>query len=1005
MISKEAIENLLNDTSYSKSSMKYVKDITLSEWERLLPEKLYKLKTKPYKHQYACLYTGLLNNNFLFLASMGLGKCLHPDSLVTINDEILTIEEAFYLYSGINKSNLEEELVITPNKELYTTSYNQNNISKRSKIKGLYRQFIKENIKEIHLNDGSTIKTTMNHMFLTPNGWTNIISKNDYIAIPKKELSINNTYDANIDYTLVGWAIGEGYFQWLNKKNKRGNLSISQYDINILNDLKKRLEKISYGTTTSPHIYEQNRVDLSGKKIVSYFENIGFEWGLKSNERYIPSKIMEANRQGIVEFISAFFDAEGSINKGERFIEISSSSVKLINQLRSLLRKIDIFSYIKSSEKYATNTINKTKRRYYRIFIGGSDAIKFATMIKSSIVEKQKRLDFIKNNIKKINNNKNLIFVYDLITELRSNIYIGGSFIPSVYIDGKQKMMNINNANKLLNLIKSITDSSLAKKYSKKRGIGNGNYKSLLDSLKKMDVNKLLKIEKKLEDRIVGDLFFSKVDDIKLIPYEGFVYDLEIEENHNFISNHILVHNTKVILDIVSNKNPDSRILVLSPTILTVNVWAEQAKEHSDLSYLELTGTIQDRWNTLLELKNREVSNCEKEVDLILLNYTGLLLMLTDEVKGKNGKNKWEINRKKLKQFSNYFDGIVFDEIHLMKNKDSLTYKLCNTLSDNCTLRYGITGTPMNRNPIDLWSIFHLIDKGKTLGETISLYREAFFTAKKKSWGFKKGRELYSVDYSFKKELEPILQGRISTSSLRYSKEEALDLPKKVYIKRYYTLPEINLSSYNEEKEFTNDSLEDVENKYIKRRQICSGYVEYENEDGDKQFMEFDENPKLDLLMELINETEEDTKIVVVLEYIKSGDIVCDKLKKEKIGFERIYGGTKDKVDTKNRFINNSKCKVLVGNVKSIGLGLDGLQKVCSYLLIYESPPSNIDRQQLEDRLHRSGQKETTFIYDLVLEHKDSIEEKILFFLAEGKNYFSHIIDGRTRKNKNKEMK
>jgi SNF2 family DNA or RNA helicase len=499
----------------------------------------------------------------------------------------------------------------------------------------------------------------------------------------------------------------------------------------------------------------------------------------------------------------------------------------------------------------------------------------------------------------------------------------------------------------------------------------------------------------------------EKLYRLKTKPYKhqyACLYTGLLKDNFLFLCS-MGLGKTKVILDIVSNKNPDNRVLILSPNILTVNVWADQIKEHSDLSYLELTGTIQDRWNTLLELKNREVSSCEKEVDLILLNYTGLLLMLTDEVKSKNGKNKWEINKKKLKQFSSYFNGIVFDEIHLMKNKDSLTYKLCNTLSDNCILRYGLTGTPMNRNPIDLWSIFHLIDKGKTLGETISLYREAFFTAKKSSWGFKKGRELYSVDYSFKKELESILKGRMETSSLRYSKEEALDLPKKVYIKRQYTLPEVNLSSYNEEKEFSDDSLEDVENKYIKRRQVCSGYIEYENEYGNKQFMEFDENPKLDLLMELINETEEDTKVVVALEYIKSGDIVCDRLKKEKIGFERIYGGTKDKIGAKNRFIDNPKCKVLVGNVKSIGIGLDGLQKVCSYLFIYESPPSNIDRQQLEDRLHRSGQKETTFIYDLVLEHKDSVEKKILLFLAEGKNYFSHIIDGRVRKNKNRSLK
>jgi SNF2 family DNA or RNA helicase len=160
--------------------------------------------------------------------------------------------------------------------------------------------------------------------------------------------------------------------------------------------------------------------------------------------------------------------------------------------------------------------------------------------------------------------------------------------------------------------------------------------------------------------------------------------------------------------------------------------------------------------------------------------------------------------------------------------------------------------------------------------------------------------------------------------------------------------------------------------------------------------MEFDENPKLELLIDLIKETE--GKVVVALEYIKSGDIVCARLKKEKIKFERIYGETKDKVDTKDRFVQNEECKVLVGNIKSIGLGLDGLQKVCSYLFIYESPSSNIDRMQLEDRIHRGGQKNVTFIYDLVLKHKESVEEKILSFIREGKDFFQYLIDGRRRK-------
>lgn len=451
---------------------------------------------------------------------------------------------------------------------------------------------------------------------------------------------------------------------------------------------------------------------------------------------------------------------------------------------------------------------------------------------------------------------------------------------------------------------------------------------------------------------------------------------------------------TKIILDTFSYRKLHfkksekySRVLVLSPNRLTVDTWEEQTNVHSNLSSISLTGTIEERWDALLMMKGKDGFSSEK-TDLILLNYTGLLMMVTDNI-----KNKWVINKEKLNKFCSHFDSVVFDEIHLLKNKSSLSFKICNKISKSCKARFGLTGTPFNRNPIDLWSIFYLIDRGKSLGETISLFREAFFTSKKNIWGFKNGRQLYSKDYTLKKELEPVLKDKMEGVSIRYSKEEVQDLPEKVYITSNYKLPSSTMSFYLKEKESSSDSFEEIENKYIKRRQICSGYLGYRDEDGQKGFMAFDENPKLDLLIELIKQTEEEAKVVVALEYIESGNMVCERLKEEKIKFERIYSGTKDKIASKNQFMSKKDCKVLVGNSKSIGIGVDGLQKVSSYLFMYESPSSNIDRMQLEDRLHRTGQTNRTFIYDLCFDHEESVEKKILSFIKEGKNYFQSLID------------
>jgi SNF2 family DNA or RNA helicase len=78
-----------------------------------------------------------------------------------------------------------------------------------------------------------------------------------------------------------------------------------------------------------------------------------------------------------------------------------------------------------------------------------------------------------------------------------------------------------------------------------------------------------------------------------------------------------------------------------------------------------------------------------------------------------------------------------------------------------------------------------------------------------------------------------------------------------------------------------------------------------------------------------------------------------------------------------------------VANWKKASMGLN-LQSA-SYMFFFESPVSSIDRYECEGRIYRTGQKERTFIYDLIL--RDSADEAILQFHREGKNLWKTLVE------------
>ena len=466
----------------------------------------------------------------------------------------------------------------------------------------------------------------------------------------------------------------------------------------------------------------------------------------------------------------------------------------------------------------------------------------------------------------------------------------------------------------------------------------------------------------------------------ELLP-EGFKFKTK-SFNHQLVSLIVGIYNprflwfldmglgkSKVSLDLLQYyklKGVINKTLVMVPSPVSIESFREQIELHSNFTHAALYGTYNERWDTLRNTN----------VDIYVMNYAGLMVMLMER------KSKMP-SMSRVVEFSNMFDAMIMDEIHMAKSINTLTYRLSLMISKKFKVMYGLTGTPFGRDPMDLWAQFNLVDGGETLGKTISLYREAFFSTMINRWG--------GMEYTFIKRKEALLQKRLKNKSLRYSDNEVKELPKKVTQIIHIDLPTGNKGYYKSLVDgliaVKGDYIE-IEGVFVRLRQICSGFLQHKLDD-EKVTIDFKHNPKLEAMVDLLQGTPTDSKVIIFHEFIHSGNIIAKELDKLKIKYTRLYGGTKDKIGAKNEFIKNKNIKVFLVNSKSGGTSLN--LQIANYAIYYESPVSPIVRKQSEKRIWRTGQIKRTYIYDLVVRH--SVEEKILSFIAEGKNLFKSLLE------------
>jgi SNF2 family DNA or RNA helicase len=182
------------------------------------------------------------------------------------------------------------------------------------------------------------------------------------------------------------------------------------------------------------------------------------------------------------------------------------------------------------------------------------------------------------------------------------------------------------------------------------------------------------------------------------------------------------------------------------------------------------------------------------------------------------------------------------------------------------------------------------------------------------------------------------------------------------------------------------------ENSFIRMRQISSGWIGYKDDvEGTRARYEFKENPKLDALLEMIDEINGAYKAIVYYDFTHSGDMIERALKERGVGTVRIYGKTKDAAGVLAKFDASKKHSVLIlQNSMAVGLNL----QVARYGLVFESAVAAVMRKQADRRFIRQySNHKSVVLADFVA--AGTYDERILQYHKQGADLFRAIVDGK----------
>ncbi len=393
------------------------------------------------------------------------------------------------------------------------------------------------------------------------------------------------------------------------------------------------------------------------------------------------------------------------------------------------------------------------------------------------------------------------------------------------------------------------------------------------------------------------------------------------------------------------------RILILSP-LSVIFQWEEEIKK----MFYDIFN-FQEDLDILLEFKSNSIHSKK----IYILGY--------DHFKIKCKKNKGIL--------SIPLDCVFLDEGHKIKNKDTQISILCKKI--NCDVRYVISGTPIQNNLTELWSIFDFVNSS-LLGSFLD-FKEEFVK------NIKENNDLaYKYSILLRSLIEPFILRRLKkdvNAQLPGKKDKVLFCSLTPTQNNLYfdVLSRINRKTHIDIQKNGKELLGDIDHL----RKVCNHPRLIINRDQhiinscSKMIALFDLLKKWKLnknkVLIFTQTIQMQDLLILAFEHYNQNNLNNSESSSDNFTFLKM-NGTMPQVKRKQtieEFNENASifCFLLTTRVGGLGLNLVGADRI----VIYDPDWNPTVDSQAKERIYRYGQKSDVEIYRLVC--RNTLEEKI----------------------------
>lgn len=447
--------------------------------------------------------------------------------------------------------------------------------------------------------------------------------------------------------------------------------------------------------------------------------------------------------------------------------------------------------------------------------------------------------------------------------------------------------------------------------------------------------------------------------------------------DHLYVTDHCIVtHNTLCSIGYTEMMG-FKKVLVITPNSLKYNYYDEVEKftNGSKPHIIKQKPKTKKQREKELTSKVKIPSKVNKEQDeanYVIVNYDYF-----------NGNDHKKVSQKFKELNLGFIECVVLDESHMIKNTQSNTYKNIKKLIKDIPSKVFLSGTPAPNRTKELYTVLNLISPldFPTKSEFYELYCGLTYVPKQKG----DDPEEDDGHYGGWKQNEggmrlEELYHKIAPYTYRKRKFEVLkDLPDKIYQKIMIDMTEEQQEQYDKiEEGVANEIFSDQEMSSVNILTIMLRLRQYTS------MLKI--VPTVDLAKRLMEEGEKS----VIVDMFKPPILGMKKLIGDVGGLHTGDENEEERNIVKKDFQNpDGNCKIFLASISTTKYGLT--LTAASKLFMTTLPWSTGEYDQVSDRLHRIGQKDTVFIYPVII--KDTIDEYVFRMIEKKRIEITKVLD------------